>query len=164
MFRKSFPLFVLMTLFSVVALYSCKKENTAVAETQWFVDDYIFQANNQGGVLLQTDTGAVFGAGTSDKDLILIGFKSNIAAGTYKLANTTKKTKREDFADDECALTITHGKDKLYMSLYDDGGVINITQSGKKYTATFNNVRLGYIALPTTDIIEVSASGKIVEK
>ncbi len=164
MFKKSFPLFVLMTLISVVVLYSCKKGNTAVAETRWFVDDYTFQANNQGGVLLQTDTGAIFGAGTSDKDLILIGFKSNIGTGTYKVVNATKKAKREDFADDECALTITHGKDKLYMGLFDDAGVVNITQSGKKYTATFNNVRLGYLLLPSTDIIEVSASGKIVEK
>lgn len=164
MFNKSFSVFATLLLLSTVFFFACKKDNSAVSGTKWSVDNYNFQANNNGGVLAQSDTGAVFGAATQgNSDWVLIAFKSNLTPGIYKVVNASTKKNKNEYAANECLLSIKHGKDKIYLPLFDDAGVINITQSGQKFTATFSNIRLGY---PTEnlDVIEVSASGTIIEK
>lgn len=167
MFKKMLSLLSITAFLSVILLSSCKKENSAVANTWWNVDNYSFEANNSAGVLMPTDTATLLMASSSNKDAIVILFKNTPTAGAYNLIDIRAKAKAVEYADNECSMLITQATDKKsYWSLYDDGGIVNISVSGKKVTAEFNNVKLGYVDLttPALNVTEVTASGKIVEK
>lgn len=162
---KSFFTFLSALVVSTILIVSCKKENTAVASTWWSVDNVTFEANNSAGVFLQTDTAALFGASSRNKDGIIILFKKAPTTGAYNLIDISKKTKAADYADNECSMLITQPNEKKsYWSLYEDGGVVNISVSGKKLTAQFDDLKLALVDVTTLDLTEVRASGRIVEK
>ena len=170
-------LWSLMPLLVLVAI-SCK-ENPAIKETQWTVDGKTYKSNISGGVLVQSDTGAfVLGAATLLGDNILMIFNENFDAGIYKIPNILEGRDKEDliniqdlnhleniheYQDDECLIFISVKGGKTYLPIFDDAGAINITKTGGKFTAEFNNLRMGYIK-NDGEIIEVQASGKVVQK
>lgn len=166
MLKNTYTIFLSSILFSAILLFSCKKDNPAVESTKWSVDGYQFTSDNQGGVLIETDTGALFGAGTTSKDAIVILFRNKPIAKSYEVVNIVNKPKVVDYTDDECSIMITNksGNVAVYLPLLDSAGVVNVSQSGKKITATFDNVRMGYLDATSGDLVEVSASGNIVEK
>lgn len=165
MFKSKFSFFFLSIIISMTFLFSCKKDRAAVDGTKWSVDSYNFNSNNKGGVLLETDTGALFGASTSSNDYILILFKQNPSAGVYNVVNTQNKPNSTLYEDNDCSMLITNksGGGEVYLALTDDAGFVNVSVSGKKITASFSNVKLGYLT-NTGSIFDAYASGTIIEK
>ena len=165
MLKSKFFLLILTVFISLTLLNSCKKDNPAVSGTNWSVDDLKFNADKNGGVLLKTDTAVVFGAGTKSKDAILLLFKSQPTSGVYSVANIQKKNKADMLGDNECIILVTYKSAKItYLPLKDDVGTINITTSGKKITASFSNLKLGYIDPNSADLVDSYVSGTIIEK
>lgn len=161
---KSF-LFILTVFISLTLLFSCKKDNPAVSGTQWTVDDITFSADKNGGFFFQNDTAAIFGANTKSKDAVLLLFKSKPAEGVYSVVNFQKKSKPSLLEDNECIILVTNKSSKIaYFSLREDVGKINISNSGKKITATFSDLNLGYIDVASGDIVDAIVSGTIIEK
>lgn len=155
---------ILLLLGSIVFFYSCKKENPAVINTWWQVNQKRFESNKNAGVLLVTDTATIFGAASNNKDAVVIVFKKKPDAGRYYVVDTRIKTSAAAYADNECAILITDILGlKSYWSFFHHEGVVDVSYSGKKMKASFTNVKLGLID-ESLIITESFASGNIVEK
>ena len=166
MFNSKFSFLFLSILISTTLFFSCKKDNAAVDGTNWSVDGFQFNSNNQGGVLIENDTATLFGAGTTSKDAILFLFKEKPSAGVYTVVNVQTKPNIALYDDNECNVIITNksGDVPAYLSLADDAGVVNVSVSGKKLTATFSNLKLGYLDKNSAEIVNAYASGTVIEK
>lgn len=166
MLKSKFSLFFFSALISLTFLYSCKKDNSASEGTQWSVDSFNFSSDKKAGVMLETDTATLFGASTTSKDAILLLFKKRPSAGMYYVVNTQVKTNVSMYEDNECSMIITNktGGVVIYLPLTDDAGTVDISVSGKKITASFSNVNLGYIDPSSGDLVPSLASGTIIEK
>lgn len=162
-YRSVFFSFLLLCT-SVSIFYSCKKDNSAIENTWWQVDQKQYQGNASAGVFLERDTATVFGAATDNKDALLLLFKKKPVAGRYYIVDTRIKTKAIDYADDECSMMIYDVLEKKsYWSFYHHEGVVDISLNGKKVIAKFSNVKLGLLDV-NLDIYEVNASGSVQEK
>ncbi|MCO5230325.1 MAG: hypothetical protein M9958_04120 [Chitinophagales bacterium] len=168
-FKGTFSIFLVAFIASSMMLFSCNKDSENQpnsSDTKWSVDSYNFTANNNGGILIASDTGALFGASDKEKNSILILFKNTPNLGVYNVVNSTKKTNTSMYNSDDCSMMITNktSSDGVYISILDTAGVVNVSKSGSKLTATFTNVKLGVIDKASAAIKPVYATGVIVEK
>ncbi len=166
MFKSKFSIFLLGVIISSSIFWSCKKDTSAQEGTNWSVDNYKFNSDKKAGFVIERDTATLFGATSESRDAILILFKKKPTAGMYYVVNTQVKTNVAMYDDNECSMIITNksGGIAAYIPLVDDAGSLDMSVSGKKLTATFSNVNLGYIDPTSGDLVESIASGTVIEK
>lgn len=161
---RSFLFSTILLLGSVVFLYSCKKDSSAVSNTWWQVDQKRFESNKNAGVVLETDTATIIGAASENKDAIVIIFNKKPVSGRYYVVDTRIKANAATYDDNECAILITDRQGlKSYWSFFHHEGVVDVSYSGKKMQASLSSVKLGLVD-ESLNITEVFASGSIIEK
>ncbi|MCO5233520.1 MAG: hypothetical protein LC105_00175 [Chitinophagales bacterium] len=166
--KVTFSIFLLALFISSISFYSCKKESaeSSKSDSTWSIDNYQFTANNNGGILIVSDTGSLFGATDKSKNTILILFKNSPQPGVYQVVNSLTKTSSAMYNNDDCSMMITNKavNNSVFLSILDSAGVVNISKEGSKLKAVFSNVKLGIVDKVSASIVPAYASGVIVEK
>lgn len=182
MLKQSFFTFASLCILIGFTMLSCSKGNKAMEDTYWHVNDEVYQSNSKAGIIVNPRSGGTILIAQSERnDVVLLGF-NNLTSGTFKVPNlTSNKTLDElmhldpnnlkdlgELGNNECLIIVSNkNKNTLYLPIMANGGVVNISQSGKRFTATFNDIHLGEIIVSnqnTLDVKEVVVSGRVVQK